>query len=236
VGDGPTQVLARDAIFLGRPPESMAEAIEYVGGKLVSRGIVGAGYIEGMKEREETTSTFLGNGVALPHGTYEKRHEIKGTAIVVAQYPSGIAWGDNTAHLVIGLAAAGDEHVHILSQLAEVLQDEALCQKLWETDDLDFVYETLTRRPDEGTTQEVTILNPAGLHARPASMIVEVAQGLDVDVTIAKDAKTANAKSIMSLLALGATTGDTVALTAIGDDAEEALSRIVAIMTSEDGS
>jgi len=234
VGDAPTPVLARDAIFLGRPNESMTEAIEYVGGELISRGIVGAGYVEGMKQRERTTSTFLGNGVALPHGTYETRDEIKGTAIVVAQYPSGIAWGDNTAHLVIGLAASGDEHVHVLSQLAEVLQDEGLCRKLWESDDLDFVYETLTRRPDDATTQEVTILNPAGLHARPASMIVEAAQGLDADVSIAKDGKTASAKSIMSLLALGAITGDTVTLTATGDDAEQALSRIVAIMTSKD--
>lgn len=138
-----TEVLARDAIALGQSATGMDEAIDFVGGILVDRGIVGVGYIPGMKDREETVSTYLGNGVALPHGTIATQDEIRGTGIVVAQYPDGVDWGAGTAHLVIGLAAQGDEHVAVLSQLAEVLQDEELCEQLWVTDDVDFVYSTL---------------------------------------------------------------------------------------------
>lgn len=141
--DEPTEVLGRDAIALGLDVTDMNGAIEFVGSILVDRGIVGAGYVAGMKDREETVSTYLGNGVALPHGSIAARDEIKGTGIVVAQYPEGVDWGAGTARLVIGLAAQGDDHVGVLSQLAEVLQDEELCEQLWVTDDVGFVYSTL---------------------------------------------------------------------------------------------
>ena len=105
-----TPVLTPDAIFLGRSEGSMADVIDFVGGELVRRGIVQPAYIAAMKAREETVSTYLGNGVALPHGTFESKDEINGTAIVVAQYPNGIQWGGETAHLVIGLATQVRRH------------------------------------------------------------------------------------------------------------------------------
>ena len=126
----------------------MDDAIDFVGGELVRRGIVQPGYVPAMKIREETVSTYLGNGVALPHGTFDSKDDIKGTAIIVAQYPQGIKWGEETAHLVIGLAAVGDEHVQVLSHIADVLQDEELCEKLWTTDDAQMMYETLVARTD----------------------------------------------------------------------------------------
>lgn len=236
--------LGRDAIFLGRHEGTMHEAIEFVGGQLVSRGVVDASYIDGMKAREKSVLTYLGNGVALPHGTFESKEAIKGTAIIVAQYPAGIDWGGNEVHLVIGLAAQGDDHVQVLSQIAEVLQDEEVCEGLWTTDDADYVFDVLAGDGfpiddggDDGEiSREVTIVNPAGLHARPASMIVELAKGFDSDVTILKRGKSANAKSIMSVLALGATTGDTVVVTAAGDDAAAAVDEVTRIMltTEED--
>ena len=233
--DSPAAVLSPESIFLGRAPESMEAAIDFVGGHLVERGVVKPGYIQGMKDREETVSTYLGNGVALPHGTYDTRHEINGTAIVIAQYPAGIAWGENTVHLVIGLAAAGDDHVEVLSQLAEVLQDEEICTMLWTTADRDVVHETLTGAIETDTSNEmhahVTITNPAGLHARPAALIVQRAKSFDADVTIVKGGKTANAKSVMSLLALGAATGDSVMISARGAGSAEALESVTEILT-----
>lgn len=217
----------------------MEEAIEFVGGMLVDRGIVNPGYIAGMKQREETVSTYLGNGVALPHGTLDVKDEIKGTGIVVAQYPDGIVWGDGHARLVIGLAAIGDDHIEVLSQLAEVLQDEELCKTLWATDDADLVFETLlsvsepeAEEVDMELSAEVEILNPSGLHARPAALVVELAKGFESEVTIAANGKNANARSILSVLALGATTGDVVGLTAVGSDAESAMEQISAILTA----
>lgn len=234
--ESPAAVLSPESIFLGRAPESMESAIDFVGGHLVERGIVNPGYIQGMKDREQTVSTYLGNGVALPHGTYDTRHEINGTGIVIAQYPAGIAWGENTVHLVIGLAAAGDDHVEVLSQLAEVLQDEAVCTMLWTAQDPGVVHETLTGAIEADTSNEmhahVTITNPAGLHARPAALIVQRAKSFDAEVTIVKGGKTANAKSVMSLLALGAATGDSVMISARGTGSAEALESVTEILTS----
>ncbi len=235
-------VLERDAIFLGRSGDTMESAIEFVGGELVRRGVVGNGYIAGMKKREETVSTYLGNGVALPHGTFETKDQVKGTAIVIAQYPDGVLWGEETAHLVIGLAAVGEDHVNVLSALAEVLQDEELCERLWATDDAELVYETLSRTdfededeaPDDEVSMEVEIINPAGLHARPASLLVEKAKSHECEITIVKGTKTANAKSIMSVLALGASTGDSVVVTATGPNSETAIAEVIEIMQSEE--
>ena len=203
-----------------------------------------ADYVDGMKLREETVSTYLGNGVAMPHGTFEAKDAVTGTGIVVAQYPDGIDWGAGTAHLVIGLAAIGDDHVHVLSQMAEVLQDEDLCQELWITKDSDLLFNTLTGSLSNGDGQaetpeaEVVITNPAGLHARPATLIVALAKKSGAAITISKGSKVAKAGSIMSVLALGATSGDTVAVSATADDpavASEAVKDIVDILTAVEG-
>ncbi len=125
----------------------MDEAIEHAGGLLVNRNSVTPPYVEGMKQRERVVSTYLGNGVALPHGVNESKDFIRSTGIVVAQYPDGVDWGPGTAHLVVGLAAVGDDHVRVLSQLAEILQDEELCEQLAQTGDAEFVYTQLSAAP-----------------------------------------------------------------------------------------
>ncbi len=142
-------VLDSDYIRLGLPTVGRDEAIEAAGALLVARGVATASYVESMHAREATVSTFLGNGVALPHGTYEAKGEVLGTGIVVMQYPDGVEWPNGTAHLVIGLAASGEEHVAVLSQLADVLQDEVLAKELWTSDDAEFVYMTLSGETPE---------------------------------------------------------------------------------------
>lgn len=142
-------VLTLDDIVLGHRADSMNEAIEHAGGLLVARGSVSDEYIDGMKQRETKVSTYLGNGVALPHGLLESKDCIRSTGIVVVQHPDGVDWQAGTAHLVVGLAAVGDDHVKVLSQLAEVLQDEDLCETLWRTDDAQFLYDCLTADPED---------------------------------------------------------------------------------------
>ena len=138
-----TSVLDRSYIKLGCESVDRDTAVTAAGEMLLERGIITEAYVAAMHDREETVSTYLGNGVALPHGTFEAKSEVHGTGIVVMQYPDGVEWPNGTAYLVIGLAAQGDEHVEVLSQLAEVLQDEVLAKSLWTTDDLDEVYATL---------------------------------------------------------------------------------------------
>ena len=142
-------VLTRADVALGCSANSMDEAIEHAGSLLVSRGSVTPPYVEGMKQRERVVSTYLGNGVALPHGVNESKDFIRSTGIVVAQYPEGVDWGPGTAYLVVGLAAVGDDHVRVLSQLAEILQDEELCEELAQTGDADFLYDQLSAVPPD---------------------------------------------------------------------------------------
>ena len=138
-------VLSANHVKLGLESVSQAEAIEAAGRHLEQLGLVEDEYVKAMHRREETVSTYMGNGVALPHGTLDAKEAILGTGIVVHQYPSGVTWGDSPepAHLVIGLAADSDDHVEILSQLAEVLQEEEVCEQLWVTEDLQFILDTL---------------------------------------------------------------------------------------------
>ncbi len=246
------EVLPQSDVHIGLPSVSMNEAIDFVGGRLVERGVAEGGYVEGMKKREETVSTYLGNGVAMPHGTFEAKEFIKGTGIVVAQYPEGIDWGTGTAHLVIGLAADGDDHVKVLSTMAEVLQDEDLCSTLWTTTDAKMLFNTLSdpvvdddddddddddSAGDLAPEAEVLITNPSGLHARPATLVVEYAKSTDAKITITKGSKTAKATSIMGVLALGASAGDTVQVAVTAGDANvasDALNSVIQILTSEE--
>ncbi len=139
-----SDILSLEDVRVGQEPASQAEAIEAAGAMLVARGLVGPDYVAAMHKREESFSTYLGNGVALPHGTFEVKDSVQGTGIVVLQYPDGVKWGaEGEAHLVIGLAAEGEDHIGILSELAEVLQDEELCEQLWTTDDPKVILEAL---------------------------------------------------------------------------------------------
>ncbi|MDE0189234.1 MAG: PTS sugar transporter subunit IIA [bacterium] len=143
-------VTSIEAITLGEEAQTQSEAIDRVAGMLFDVGAVEAGYGDSMRAREEVISTFLGNGIALPHCTYEDRGLIKRTSLVLAQYPAGIPWGDedDRAFLVFGLAAVGEEHLAVMSHLAEVLDDEDLCNRLAVTTDSEFVRNTLAAEPE----------------------------------------------------------------------------------------
>ena len=143
-------VAAVEAISLGEAGLTMEEAIGRVSGMLFELGAVGDGYGASMLAREELISTYLGNGIALPHCTYEDKGLIKRTALVLAQYPAGIPWGDedDIAYLVFGLAAVGEEHLAVMSHLAEVLDDEDLCDQLAVATDESYVRETLAAPPE----------------------------------------------------------------------------------------
>ena len=229
-----SSVLKRESVRTGLPSVAKDDAIRYVGNMLVELGCVDASYVDAMVERDGNVSTFLGNGVAMPHGTFESKEAVKKTGIVVAQYPEGVDWGVGTAHIVIGLGAVGDDHVEILSHMAEILQDEEQAEKLWDTTDTDFLYSVLTTSVDDDDDDDdddsdaaaggpvvstVTISGEGGLHARPASIIVEYAKTFGGQIVIAKGDKTAKANSIMSVLALGAVANDEVVITVDGDDA-----------------
>ena len=118
-------VLSVENIVLNKGLATREEAIRFTGQVLVDRGYVETAYIEKMLEREEMTSTFMGNFVAIPHGTEDAKSEVKESGIAIIQVPEGVDFGDgNIAKLLIGIAGKDDEHLEILSNIAVVVADE----------------------------------------------------------------------------------------------------------------
>ncbi|MFT4216212.1 MAG: PTS mannitol transporter subunit IICBA [Micropruina sp.] len=99
-------------------------AITEAGNLLVASGNVGAGYVEAMHEREKSVSTYMGNLLAIPHGTNEAKSMITKSSISVVRYPNGIDWNGNQVKFVIGIAGAGDDHLELLGKIAGVFLDE----------------------------------------------------------------------------------------------------------------
>ena len=137
-------ILSKDRISLQASAADKTDAIRQAGQLLVQSGCVLPPYIEGMLTREQSMSTSLGNGVAIPHGVYENRDHILKTGISVLQLPAGVDWGEGEmVYLVIGIAASGDEHVGVLSNLAEVVDDENNLNELLHTSDPDVIVKYL---------------------------------------------------------------------------------------------
>lgn len=125
------EVLNEKNVLLNVKSESRVEAIERVGRLLVENGYVEEEYIQGMKKRDADITTYIGNGVAIPHGMNEYVKYIKKSGIVIAQYPDGIDFGEgNIAYLVIGIAGKNDDHMAILSRIAILCQYEENVKKL----------------------------------------------------------------------------------------------------------
>ncbi|MBM7343851.1 fused PTS fructose transporter subunit IIA/HPr protein [Pantoea coffeiphila] len=127
--------LELNAIKPGAQASDKQDAIRQVAAALTAAGNVGEGYVNGMLAREQQTSTYLGNGIAIPHGTTDTRDLVLKTGVQVFQFPQGIAWGDDqTAYVVIGIAAKSDEHLALLRQLTHVLSDDSVAEQLKTTD------------------------------------------------------------------------------------------------------
>ncbi len=144
-------MLAKNRIALGATAVDKQDAIRQVGKLLVDDGCVSQEYVDGMLQRESTMSTYLGNGVAIPHGMHENRVHILRSGLSIVQFPQGVLWeeeDDEVAWLVIGIAASGDEHVGVLASLAEVIEDEATVEILAKTDDKQVILDYLSTQPE----------------------------------------------------------------------------------------
>ena len=126
-----SNILNENNIMLDVEPEGKYEAIERAGKLLADNGYVNMEYIEGMKKRENDITTYIGNGIAIPHGTSDYIKHIKRSGIVVVQYPKGVDFGEgNVAYIIIGIAGLNNEHLEILSEIALACQDEQNVEKL----------------------------------------------------------------------------------------------------------
>lgn len=124
-------MLSVEKIELNVKVANKVEAIELAGELLVQQGHITRQYIDKMQEREELLSTYIGNGVAIPHGTAESKQWITSTGLSVLQVPEGVDFGEgNRAYLIIGIAAIENEHLELLSTIATVCAEEENVQKL----------------------------------------------------------------------------------------------------------
>lgn len=118
-------------IHPGEQAGNKEEAIRQIAAALAQAGNVAGGYVDGMLAREQQTSTFLGNGIAIPHGTTDTRDQVLKTGVQVFQFPQGVIWGEGqVAYVAIGIGASSDEHLGLLRQLTHVLSDDSVAEQL----------------------------------------------------------------------------------------------------------
>jgi phosphoenolpyruvate-protein phosphotransferase len=229
------------AVRVGGAPSDKVEAIRQVGELLVNCGNIEPGYVASMLAREKIANTFLGNGIAIPHGIPKDRGLIHKTGVAVLQVPRGVEWNPGErVRLVVGIAAMSDEHLEILANLTDVLSEPEEAERLATTSDASQIVtrlsgggekqpaaEPVAAAPDDlANGFDVTINNPHGLHARPATAFVDLAKTFQANVRVRLDDKVADGKSLISLLKLGVDRGSQLRVMAEGPDADRALAAL----------
>lgn len=136
-------ILQPGNIRIGLPAEPKEEAIRRAGELLVAGGYARPEYVDAMLRREELATTCLGMGLAIPHGTSDAKERVLRSGIVILQYPDGVDFDCEKAHLIVGIAGVGDEHLEILARLSASFEDEELLQRLMTATDPQVIYDAL---------------------------------------------------------------------------------------------
>lgn len=137
------ELLYRENIRVGCKADTQENVIREVGQMLVESGYVDQPYVDAMLEREKTFSTYMGNELALPHGVEAAKKEIKASGIAVMVFPEGTRWGNETVKIVVGIAGVGEEHLNILSIIADKMLEPGAVENLVKGD-ADEVYRILS--------------------------------------------------------------------------------------------
>lgn len=140
--------LGAENIFLGRTASHKEEAIRFAGEQLVKGGYVEPEYVQAMLDREKLTPTYLGESIAVPHGTVEAKDRVLKTGVVFCQYPDGVRFGeeeDDIARLVIGIAARNNEHIQVITSLTNALDDDTVIERLANTTSVEEVLALLNK-------------------------------------------------------------------------------------------
>jgi PTS system mannitol-specific IIA component/phosphocarrier protein FPr len=143
-------VLGREGVRLGLRAADKWDAIRQSGALLTELGAIDPGYPEAMLERERSVSTFIGEGVAIPHGTDEARSLVRRTTLGFLQFPDGIDWDGNDVRVCVAIAAKGNEHMAVLSGLAQILMEPEQAQALRSSSNVDEVLTLLSGLGEEG--------------------------------------------------------------------------------------
>ena len=123
-------LLYPENVKVGCKADTKENVIRQIGQMLVDSGYVSPSYVDAMVKREESFSTYMGNELALPHGVEEAKKEIKASGIAVMIFPEGTDWGGETVKVVVGIAGVGEEHLQILSVIAEQALEEGNMERI----------------------------------------------------------------------------------------------------------
>ncbi|MDO4681390.1 MAG: phosphoenolpyruvate--protein phosphotransferase [Lautropia sp.] len=232
-------------VRLNAAPRNRDEAVREAGELLVSAGFAQPSFVESLLKREQVATTFLGQGVAIPHGMVEEKHLVNRTGLGVLQVPAGVVWGTDAegnqqvVKLVVAIAAASDEHIQVLRKLTRLMRDEDRMQRLQQTDSPEDIIDALTGETsaapeptleDFPVGQNITLNYPNGLHARPAAQWADTARRFRAKVHVRCANVVADARSVASLLSLGAGRNAQLRISAQGDDAQSAISALLGII------
>lgn len=232
-----TGLIPRILVRTGATPSDRDAAIREAGQLLVAAGCVAPEYVEGMILREAMAETWLGAGVAIPHGRLEDKARVRRDGVAVLQVPEGVVWGPGcTARLIVALAATTDSHMAVLRRLTRLIGDPARLEKVCRTPDALFIEACLgevmpggdavkgcASSMTGGRLETVRFvlpvaalygcelcnpLNRGGLHARPAAMWAAEARALTVPLCVSHANGCADPRDMLALLQLGVRTGD----------------------------
>ena len=140
------EVLLKESILTGQSFSSKEKATIMAGELLLENGYIEKEYIDSMLEKLDTQSfaTYIGNGVAIPHGMADGSKFVRHTGISVIQVPEGILWNEEVAYVIVGIAANSDDHMGVLSALADAIEDEEDAKKLWRESSAENIYNLLS--------------------------------------------------------------------------------------------
>lgn len=173
-----SEILRPEAIRLGLTAADRTDAIVQCGQVLLEIGAVREEYIAAMREREHGVSTFVGRGVAIPHGNAQSQQYVRCTALAVLQFPGGVDWGGDRVSLCVAIAADGEEHVRLMSGLAQLLRDERQINRLHAAADPDTVLELLGRGSAPPVDEVGPVRSTAPTVRRPNPALFSRAPGL----------------------------------------------------------
>ncbi|MEO9382587.1 phosphoenolpyruvate--protein phosphotransferase [Chromobacterium phragmitis] len=228
-------------IRLGCQPASKEAAIREAGRMLADAGCISPDYIDSLLRREAVANTYLGNGIAIPHGMVEDRALVLRTGVAILQIPDGLEWnpGQRT-HLLCAIAARSDDHLAMLRQLTRLLQDESRLLPLFLTQDSADLIAALEQQieslpPDAEArdlehAEEWRLDYPNGLHARPAALWVDAARRSPAQLQVRHGGQNADAKNLIALLQLGLRQGDLISVSGRGPQAEDGVHQLVKAM------
>ena len=243
-------------VFLKQEAKNKYDALQLAGLKMLETGLVSNDYLPGIHARESLASTFLDHGIAIPHGLPESRDAIHKTGVVVIQFPEGVKWEHNQqVYLAFGIAAHCNEHLKILSGLTRVLDNRPLCKLLSKTTERQVILDALegkllpgcepekeylflrrnaqgwakAPKSDSQFSMEFTLNNENGFHSRCCTAFISAIESIDAKIDVRNVSKSSlyvNGRSLVKLLSLEVTTGETVEVRVSGDSSNSAKSRL----------